>query len=47
MNSRKAIENVREELEEAMVNPISDDAHLHDINAKLLKAYKAEEEYWR
>lgn len=47
MNSRKAIENLREELEEAMVNPISDDAHLHDINAKLLKAYKAEEEYWR
>ena len=47
INSRKAIENLREEFEEAMVNPISDDAHLHDINAKLLKAYKAEEEYWR
>lgn len=45
MNSRKAIDNIWEELEEAMVNPISDEAHLHDINAKLLKACKAEEEY--
>lgn len=30
-----------------MTNPQSDDELIRDINAKLLQAYKAEEEYWR
>ena len=47
INSRKAIENLKDELETAMINPSPDEAYLHEINAKLLQAYKAEEEFWR
>ncbi|KAJ0261902.1 Alpha carbonic anhydrase domain-containing protein [Hirschfeldia incana] len=46
-NSRKALENLRSQLDEAMSDPVSRDDLIHEINTKLLQAYKAEEEYWR
>lgn len=46
-NSRKEIEGLREQLDAAMSNPIPDDAAIHELNKKLLTAYKSEEEFWR
>lgn len=46
-NSRKALDLLKLQLEEAMSNPIADEMWIHDINKKLLLAYKSEEEFWK
>lgn len=46
-NSRKTLDELRHQLDEAMSNPVSDDDLTHKINLSLLTAYKKEEEYWR
>ena len=46
-NSRRTLESLRSLLDEALSDPIPNDELIHDLNTGLLKAYKAEEEYWR
>ncbi|KAG2290075.1 hypothetical protein Bca52824_049679 [Brassica carinata] len=46
-NSRKMIETLRIQLDDAMSNPVHDDDLIHRINMQLLTAYKQEEEYWK
>lgn len=46
-NSRRTLETLRTQLDDAISNPIPNDDLIHEINTSLLRAYKAEEEYWR
>lgn len=46
-NSRQALEQLRKELDEAMSSSIPNDSLIRDINAKLLKTYKEEENFWK
>lgn len=46
-NSRIALEQLKEELDAAMSNPIPNDSLIREINSKLLKTYKDEENFWR
>lgn len=47
LNSRKAIEENREKLEEAMVSPTPNSDLIASINSNLQQAYRAEEEFWK
>ena len=46
-NSRKNLETLRSQLDDAMTSHTPDDELIHELNMRLLKAYKAEEDYWR
>lgn len=46
-NSRKALKALRSQLDAAMTNQVPQDDLIHEINTNLLKAYKAEDDYWR
>lgn len=46
-NSRKEIENLRQELENQMSTDDPNEDRIQEINRLLLKAYQAEEAYWR
>lgn len=46
-NSQKTIVELRKELDTAMSKTHADDLLISSINQKLLKAYKAEEEFWK
>lgn len=46
-NSRVFIEQKKQELELAMINPVGDQELIKKINDELSKAYQEEEEYWR
>lgn len=41
------IEQKKQELELAMINPVGDQELIKKINDELSKAYQEEEEYWR
>lgn len=47
INSKKTIEDLRSKLEATMSAFDPRDDLIHDINLQLLKAYKAEEEFWK
>lgn len=46
-NSRKTIEDLKEQLDTTMASSTMEDTLLYELNGKLLKAYKAEEEFWK
>lgn len=46
-NSRKTVETLKEQLDTAMSSTNSNDPLLYELNGKLLKAYKEEEEFWK
>ena len=46
-NSQKEIEDLKEQLDLAMSNHTSNERLIYELNAKLLKAYKVEEEFWK
>lgn len=47
LNSRKAIEKEKANLEAAMSSHIHEENLITDINKRLSDAYKKEEEYWK
>ena len=46
-NSRKVIEELREELDEQMSKDEPNEERIQNINKLLLKAYLSEEAYWK
>lgn len=46
-NSGKALEVLKQQLEDAMTAPVSNEELIRELNKKLLHLYKAEEEFWK
>ena len=46
-NSKKEIEEIREQLDIAMSTQTHEEGRIDELNSKLLLAYKAEEEFWK
>lgn len=46
-NSREELENLKEELDAALSNPIPNDDLIRDLNEKLLQTYTKEENFWK
>lgn len=46
-SSRKSLDLLKLQLENAMANPIADEILIHEINKRLLLAYKSEEDFWK
>lgn len=46
-NSRQTLESLRNQLEEAMIDPNPDEETIYQLNNSLLQTYKKEEEFWK
>lgn len=46
-NSRQALNDLRNQLDQAMSNPIPDETLIAELNTRLLNTYKEEENFWR